>query len=263
MEKTFTYQNTSISYHVYGTGQPVVLLHGFGEDRSIWANQVKFLEPHCRLIVPDLPGTGKSALLANATSIDDYADCIFHLLQHEQIKEPILLGHSLGGYITLAIVEKFPAIVKAFGLIHSTAFADSEEKKKVREKGVQMINEYGSYAFLKNTIPNLFSDNFKKKNNQVIQDLILASSSFSPEALIQYYLAMKDRPDRTSVLQNATVPVLFVIGKEDVAAPLDDLKKQTSLPKQPYVHVMEDVGHMGMLEATDQLNEYMLEFINR
>src|SRR5690348_5403533 len=131
MEKQFNYQNSLISYSVEGEGKAVVLLHGFAEDRRIWNNQAAFLKNQFKLIIPDLPGSGKSGLLTYKTSIsvDNYADCIHALLKEEQIEQCILLGHSMGGYITLAFAEKFAYLLKAFGFVHSTAFADSEEKK--------------------------------------------------------------------------------------------------------------------------------------
>ena len=264
MEKNFYYQNSTIHYQVTGEGRPVVLLHGFGEDSNIWKSQVQFLKSYCKLVVPDLPGSGKSTLLDKQhATIDDYAECIRQLLQHEQIPQATVLGHSMGGYIALALVEKHPNSIRAFGLIHSTAFADSEEKKATRRKGIELINNYGSYAFLKNTIPNLFSDTFKKQCTPAIDSLIQAGASFTPSALIQYYNAMINRPDRTPALKNTRTPVLFVIGKEDSAAPLADLRKQITLPYRSQIHILDQVGHMSMLEATEKLNQVMLDFINR
>ena len=264
MEKIFTLGNTAINYLHKGQGQPVVLLHGFGEDRNIWNYQIDFLLPHCHLLVPDLPGSGKSGMLQKENvSIDDYADCIYHLLLHENITEAIVFGHSMGGYITLSLAERYPRSVKAFGLVNSTAFADSKEKKEMRQKSIDIVNEYGAYSFLKNTIPNLFSDNFKRKNPTAVEALIEAGKSFSPQALIQYYTAMMNRPDRTSTLRNTNAAVLFAVGTEDTAAPLTDLKQQIDLPADKHIHILDQVGHMSMLEATEELNQAMLKFITR
>ncbi len=264
MEKSFKYLEGFVHYEVTGQGKPVLLLHGFGEDRSIWKKQVEFLQKHCQLIIPDLPGTGKSTFLTGDNiALEDLADCMYALLQHEGITTATILGHSMGGYISLALAAKFPSIIHSFGLIHSTAFADGEEKKKIRLQSIEIIREYGSYSFLKNTIPNLFSDNFRNKKNETVMELVEAAKSFNSDSLIQYSSAMMNRPDRTDVLKQLTVPVLFVVGDQDIAAPLEDLKKQFSLPRQPVIHVLENVGHMGMLEATDQTNKIMLEFINR
>jgi pimeloyl-ACP methyl ester carboxylesterase len=282
MQTSFQYHSANISYTVQGRGKPVVLLHGFGEDSSIWNEQVRFLKDHCMLIVPDLPGSGKSSLLSlesgvrrlesedapdsslltpDYISIDDYADCIHALLTHESISSCILLGHSMGGYITLAFAEKYPSLLTAFGLIHSTAFADSEEKKKTREKSIAIIEEYGAMPFLKNTIPNLFGAKFKSAHPEKIDALIEAGNAFSKEALQQYTRAMMLRPDRTHVLSNR-LPVIFVIGTEDVAAPLDDVIKQASLPNISYIHVLQDTGHMGMWEAPEKLNQQLLAFLS-
>ena len=286
MKRSFPYQNATISYRIEGKGKPVVLLHGFGEDSHIWDVQVSFLKAHCLLIIPDLPGTGESSLLSlefgvlglglekketpnakrqtpNHPSIQDYADCIHALLKHENIETCIMLGHSMGGYITLAFAKKYPEQLTAFGLIHSSAYGDSDEKKNNRERSIASIEAYGPYAFLKTTIPNLFGAAFKETHPEKVSQLILASKAFSKEALQQYTRAMMNRPAMTDVLKSNRLPVLFVIGTEDVAAPMKDVLEQTHLPHYPYIHVLQDIGHMGMWEAADEMNKCLLAFINR
>ncbi len=267
MPEQFVYADTIISYEVYGTGQDVVLLHGFGEDSHTWDNQVSFLQPYCRLIVPDLPGSGKSGLLLSPhknkpVTIDDYAAAIKALLDKEAKAPVIMLGHSMGGYITLSFAEQHPEKIKSFGLVHSTAFADSEEKKAMRQKAIGVIEGYGAHAFLKNTIPNLFGKNFKETYPHKLQELIEAGQGFTKEALQQYYRAMLLRPDRTDILKGNRHPVLFVMGTEDTAAPMEDVLKQSILPDISYIHVLQGTGHMGMWEATDQLNQLLLAFIH-
>ena len=263
MEKKFKYQGSEIFYKVIGNGQPVMLLHGFAEDSNIWKEQVSFLQNHCKLILPDLPGSGKSEMLnKEKVSIEDYAHCMNALLKNENISRVILLGHSMGGYITLAFAELYPDTLKAFGFVHSSAFADSEDKKLSRKKSIALIEEYGVYPFLKNTLPNLFAENYKKQHPEKVLELIEQGKNFTPNALIQYYNAMTARPDRTQVLQNSAIPVLFIMGSEDVATPLSDLLKQVHLPKVSYIHIIEDSGHMSMCEQPEKLNHYLLGFIN-
>lgn len=267
MSRVCTYRSSVLSYEIYGKGQPVVLLHGFGEDSRIWDEQVSFLKGHCQLVVPDLPGSGKSGLLQplsdkEPVTIETYADCIHVLLQSAAITQCIMLGHSMGGYITLAFAEKYPQTLKAYGLVHSTAFADTEEKKKARERGIELIENYGAHAFLKNTIPNLFSESYKRRSPERVTKLIEETIQFSKEALQQYYRAMILRPDRTYVLKSNRLPVLFVIGTEDIAAPVADVLQQVSLPEISYIYVLPDTGHMGMWESADQLNQLLLTFIN-
>lgn len=264
MQRFFSYRHQSISYRIEGEGKPVVLLHGFGEDGHIWDQQIAYLKAHCQLIVPDLPGSGSSQILSStssAISIEDYADCIHALLEHEKITSCIMLGHSMGGYIMLAFAEKYPALLTGIGLVHSTAFADSAEKKQNRTRGIELMETYGGQQFLKTTIPNLFGPAFKQTHPAQIDNLIAAAAGFSTHALQQYYAAMRDRPDRTHVLKSNPLPVLFVIGTEDVAAPMNDVLKQTHLPLKSYIHVLEGIGHMSMWEAPILLNQHLLVFI--
>jgi pimeloyl-ACP methyl ester carboxylesterase len=264
MLKTFTYLSASISYRKIGQGRPMILLHGFGEDGHIWDEQVLFLKDDCLLIIPDLPGSGASSLLTGETiSIDDYADCIYALLQQENIAECTMIGHSMGGYITLAFAEKYPSLLSGFGLVHSTAFADSEEKKLTRQKGIDFMEKNGGYAFLKTSIPNLFAPRFKENHPEKVDALIEASARFSTEALQQYYRAMMLRPERTAVLKSNPLPVFFVMGNKDSAVPIIDVLQQVNLPNISYIHVLADVGHMGMWEEPGLLNRFLLDFINR
>ncbi|MEX6687794.1 alpha/beta hydrolase [Danxiaibacter flavus] len=262
MEKYFQYGAASFHYITEGKGKNVVLLHGFAEDAHIWDKQIAFLKEHCKVIAIDLPGSGESGMLeGDNIGIEDYADSVYAILQHEKADNCILLGHSLGGYITLAFAEKYPEVLSGFGLVHSTAFADSEEKKNVRKKGIEMIGQYGSYPFVKNTTPNLFSNKYKAEHPDDVKTLGESGNNFAPEALQQYYAAMMNRPDRTHVLSGSKTPVLFILGRDDVAAPIQDVLQQVHLPKRSHIHILENTGHMGMWEATDLVNSYLLDFI--
>ncbi|MDB5232617.1 MAG: alpha/beta hydrolase [Chitinophagaceae bacterium] len=262
MQKMADADGVCISYNDKGDGTPVVLLHGFGEDSEIWNEQVKALQPFYRIILPDLPGSGHSPVPDKTQiTIEDYADLINAILMREEIQDCIMLGHSMGGYITLAFAEKYPCKLKAFGLIHSSAFADNAEKKEIRQKGIEHIEQYGSYSFLKTSIPNLFSNKTKAVSPKLIEALIEKSHSFSKEALIQYYQAMIGRPDRTGVLKSSERPVLFILGPEDVAAPMKDMLQQVQLPNQSFVFIIEETGHMSMIEKPGELNIHLSEFI--
>lgn len=261
MKKNFSYFNTNISYSDSGEGCVVMLIHGFGEDGSVWKFQKEFLYKNYRVIIPDLPGSGESeTLLGQNVSIDDYAICINNLIEHLGLgttTKIIMLGHSMGGYITLSFAKLFPQKLNAFGLIHSTAFADTEEKMTIRKRAIETIEDYGSYTFLKNTIPNLFANQFKQNHFSVVEKLINNSKSFTNTTLQQYYLAMMNRKDTTSVLKNAAVPVLFIMGTEDIAAPLNDVLQQCHLPQQSHICILENVGHMGMLETPNKVNNVL------
>ncbi|MDE3124593.1 MAG: alpha/beta hydrolase [Bacteroidota bacterium] len=265
MEKVCVYQQGQLAYCINGNGPVVMFLHGFGEDAGIWNEQLDFLKKWFTVITPFIPGTGASTQLHSSDGspilITDYAKAIHQITIAEGITSFVLLGHSFGGYITLAFAKLFPNLLKGFGLIHSTAYADTEEKKINRLKGIRIMEEYGAYAFIKNTIPNLFGEKFKIAHPEKINFLIESAANTNTIACQQYYDAMRLRPDSSDVLKNAQCPVLFIIGTEDIAAPINDVLQQSHLPNCSYVHILQDTGHMGMWEATEKTNEYIYQFL--
>lgn len=264
MDHYFTYQSANCYYRTEGEGIAVLFIHGFAEDHTVWNTQNEFLKEHCQVIVPDLPGSGNSEVIhypLNTVSVDDLADYIHAVLQHAGVNKCIMLGHSMGGYVMLSFAEKYPEYLTGSGFVHSTAFADSKEKKAIRQRAIGTMQEYGSAAFVRSTTPNTFGVTYKREHPEEVEALIERGKHFTVEALQQYYTAMMNRPDRTCVLIDSKVPVLFIIGLEDVAAPASDVLKQVSLPNVAHIHILPAVGHMGMWEATDKVNDYLLKFI--
>lgn len=262
MENKFLlFHNTKISYKTYGSGTAVVLIHGFGEDSSIWDEQVAFLKEKYFLIVPDLPGTGESEMLRILKAeIFDFAEVIKEVLSAENITKTIMIGHSMGGYITLAFAEKYPEFLLAFGLVHSGAYADDNEKIKTRKKSIRFIEDNGSAAFLKTAIPGLFFD--VKENAKEIDSLIIKGNVFNADTLVQYYYAMINRPDRTETLRKMPYPVLFIIGEHDKAIPFEHSLQQSHMPAHAYIHILRNSAHMSMVEEAEKINEILAQFLH-
>ncbi len=262
MHQFITHHNISISYTDEGNGCAVVLLHGFGEDHEIFNKQLSALANRFRVVIPDLPGSGASPFAPEVcNNLEALAGIIDELVNHLRLEKFVLLGHSMGGYLTLAYAEKYGQKLKAFGLLHSNAFADSEEKKAMRRKGMEFIANNGSHSFLKTSIPGLFSDAFQKEHADVVQALVEKGKGFSPESLIAYYEAMVARPERTNILRDAKCPVFFMIGEHDKAAPMQEVLKLVYLPGASDVHILRNSAHMGMLEETDLFNAHLLHFL--
>ncbi|MBV4358161.1 alpha/beta fold hydrolase [Pinibacter aurantiacus] len=258
--KTLSLNNKKLVYAVSGSGAPVVLLHGFAEDHEVWENQVATLQNNYTVIVPDLPGSGASDRL-DETSMESMADAVKSILENEKIDQAVVIGHSMGGYVALAFGEKYPQFLKGLGLFHSTAFPDTEEKKETRRKGIEFIKKNGAYLFIKQTTPNLFTENYKLKNSDKVVTFIEHLKEFEPESLIAYYYAMIARPDRTLVLKNFSKPVLLIIGKNDVAVPYKDSLALSHLSSTTYVTILEHSAHMGMMEETDKSNEALESYL--
>jgi pimeloyl-ACP methyl ester carboxylesterase len=260
MTKELLYQTKQIHYRIVGTGRPVMLIHGFGEDGNVWKNQAAYLMEKFQLIIPDLPGSGKSELIDDM-SMEGMTEVIHAIIHEENIDSCPVIGHSMGGYITLAYAEKYWNHVSAFGLFHSSAFADSEEKKATRQKGIDFVHQHSAFEFLKTATPNLFSQLTKDETPELIHEQIASLHNFSTESLVSYYQGMMQRPDRTEVLRKAAVPVLFIMGKYDVAVPMEDSLKQCYLPEKSYIHILQKSGHMGMLEEKEESNRILEDFL--
>lgn len=263
VDKIINYESSPVFYRTEGEGFPVVLIHGFAEDGTIWQNQIAYLAKSFKLIIADLPGSGNSSFNSKLITIDDFADCLKFILDKEQISTCIIIGHSLGGYITLAFAEKYPEKLKAFGLFHSMAYADSEEKKMARKKGIEFIKKNGSRDFIKQSVPNLFAEDFNKKHPEIVNELIERYNNFSPDSLVSYYDAMMKRPDRTQVLESFKKPVLFIAGEKDNAVPIEYSLQQSYLPDLCYFHILMGTAHMGMFETANLSNEMLNDFLKQ
>ena len=252
MDKKIANGANTLFYRDVGAGLPVVLLHGFAEDHTVWDIQVEHLLTSYRLIIPDLP----------PASMGSMADSTLAILDHEGIDNCVLIGHSMGGYVTLAFAEKYPDRLKGFGLFHSTAYPDSEEKKAARRKSNDFIRTNGSAPFIRQSIPNLFAAETRTSRPSLVQTMIDRYSGLAPDTLIAWYEAMIQRPDRTKVLKEATTPVLFVIGKEDQAVPPEHTLQQSHLPSLSHIHILQHSAHMGMLEEPGLSNNLLQSYLN-
>lgn len=243
-------------------GLTVMLIHGFAEDGDIWSRQTKALSPYFHLIIPDLPGSGRSTRLPGTTRMEDLADAIRAILDAEMTEACVLIGHSMGGYAGLAFVERYPKRCLALGLFHSTAEPDTEEKKTTRRKSIAFIERHGAAEFIRQSTPNLFADGSKEQHPKWVNAVIERYAAFDPASLIGYYEGMIARPDRTKILRETAQPVLFVIGRHDNTIPLESSLRQSHMPALVMIHILDETGHMGMIEAAGQSNWILDEFLH-
>ncbi len=248
----------TINFIEYGKGEPVVLLHGFAESIAIWEPFIPYLANSYHVIALDLPGFGKSKGMENAFQIEDIALTIVDFLQSRGIAHCSLIGHSLGGYVALAMAELSSDSIKKLVLFHSTAEADSKEKKHSRNKAIKFISENGGQIFLKSFIPPLFC----RPSSEWVNRILHQASLVKPETLIAYTGAMKNRPDRQAVLNSPSIRTLIIAGEKDVILNPALLEKQSKSAKNTVFALMKDVGHMGMLEHPELSSTIILNFLS-
>lgn len=254
-------ENQNIAYKDQGTGEPILLLHGFCGSSAYFEEILPELTSNYRCIVPDLRGHGESDAPNSSYSIDEMADDLIGLLNVLEIAKVTILGHSLGGYITLSIAERYPERVNAFGLIHSTAYPDSEEAKEKRLKAVSTIQSQGIQYFVDSLVPGLFAEENRESMSSVIDKIQEIGYRTSPLGAANTAMAMRERADRRHVLEESQVPVLLVAGESDAVVPPD--RTFTADGDKVTQALIPDAGHMSMVEAPDELARVILEFMNK
>lgn len=259
MKKSISFNGAQTFYTIQGSGIPVLLLHGFGEDSSVWENLASHLVDY-KLIIPNLPGSGPSEDLVQKTvSMSDYVAWIALILKQENIDAVHFVGHSMGGYIAMEFANRHKDKLGSLTLFHSSAFADDEEKKETRRKSIVFIESHGASAFLTTSIPPLFKD--PGLHGAEINKLIEKGNSFSSNTLVQYYKAMIERKDHASLLSTMNFPVLFIIGEHDKAVPLNISLKQCYLPAISFVHILRKSAHMSMFEEPGEIAIIVNDFL--
>ena len=237
-----------LHHSISGKGTAIVLIHGFCESSFIWDSFLPVLSETYQVITIDLPGFGKSPQPYEYPSITNYADDIHETLAQLKIGKHIMIGHSLGGYVSLAYAKKYAENLLGLGLFHSTAFADNDAKKQTRTKSIGFIQDHGAETFIRNMFGGLFSPHKKAGLKPEIEAFIEKCCETQASSIIKTQLAMRDREDSLEVLKALSCPILFIVGKDDQSVPLEKSMEQCSIPKNSVVHIYENVAHMGMIE---------------
>lgn len=244
-------------------GLPIVLIHGFCETHKLWDNFRLELSKEARVLCPDLPGFGKSSSLPAGFDLRDVAQRLQGGLEQLGVTRCILIGHSLGGYVALALLEQFPQMIAGIGLFHSTAYADSPAKKRSRKHVIDFVEKHGVEVFATSFVPQLFHSANRKRLAEKVKEVVEDAATTPQYSLVAYTLAMQQRPERLSVLEAFAGPVLYIIGEKDTSISLEDSQRQLEQLHHCEAYVLEDTGHMGMFEQEKESLEIIREFIRK
>ncbi|PZX57932.1 alpha/beta fold hydrolase [Algoriphagus chordae] len=252
---------SAIHFFEKGQGQPVILIHGFCEISEMWQDFAEALSSEYRVICPDLPGCGKSPLTLSQNSLEEVAVQLEDWIEEQNIQDPIVIGHSLGGYVTLALLALMGSKLKAVGLFHSTAFADDTDKKGMRDRTVVFLKKHGVDTFVTSFVPPLIPEHKRDDFQAEIAAAIVQAKQSTLDGLIAYTKAMRDREDRFEVFQNFSGPKLMIAGTLDSAVKIDASRKH-KVAVTDY-HELEGVGHLGMIEQKETCMEILRGFCGK
>lgn len=246
----FHYNNSFIYYTVQGSGPALLLLHGFMESSTMWNKIASTFYETRTVITLDFPGHGNSAIVAAEHTMELFAEITNALLDHLQIETCTAVGHSMGGYVVMAMAELFPKKIEKLVLLNSTPTEDSQDRKLNRERALELVPKVKD-AFVSMAISNLFSKTAHEKFQSEIEHLKAEALRMIPKGITAAIKGMKNRKDRTSVLIDFSKPKYIICGTEDPILPLQDCKTISKNTNSKLFEV--EGGHMSCIEEADSI----------
>ncbi len=256
--KTFHYKNTKISFTDSGSGNAIILLHGYLENSSMWDFYIPEIAKTNRVIAIDLLGHGKSDCLGYIHTMEDQAEMVFAVLQHLKIDKATLIGHSMGGYVALAFAELYPESLKSLVLMNSTSFEDNLDRKINRDRAIKMVKK-DYITFVRLSIANLFSLENRDLLIDDIENVKLEALKTPLQGIIAAQEGMKIRKNRELILRFLKVPVLLILSKKDPVLDYEENIKQIEHTNIKLVTLND--GHMSHIENKEELLIVLLNFI--
>lgn len=245
-----------LDYDLYGNGTEVVLLHGFLESPSIWNSFIEASKSHFKLINIRLPNHDPLESKYFPADLDTQAEQLHYTLNQIGIHSPVLIGHSLGGYLALEYIKKYSPHTSGLALVNSTCFADDKEKKKQRNRAIRLMESHPK-MFIQMAIKNLFKSNHHSIYQDTITHLIQEAQKLPTPAVQASLIAMRDRKSSCEFLKNYTKKKLLLSGKEDPLIPSSHSETMATHIKT----LILESGHMSWLEDSESMVQALIRFL--
>lgn len=250
------YQSVELAYEEFGQGAPVVFLHGFPFDHTIWTPLVPHLQQRARLIMPDLRGHGNSPAPVGVYRMRDMAEDVVCLLDKLKIERAVLVGHSMGGYVSLAFAHAYPGRLAGLGLIATQAGADTPERRQARLRTASQVLRKGTKLVVNQMINRLTPD------TRLLQPLAELMLRARPEGVAGSLRGMAERPNMEGVLSGIGVPAVVIAGDKDDLLPSEAMQTMAQMLPKGWLVEIAGAGHMLMMEAPDRVTEALGQLID-
>jgi pimeloyl-ACP methyl ester carboxylesterase len=249
----------SIHYQDLGRGDPVLLVHGFLLSGYLWHAVAPSLSPSYRLIIPDLPGHGRSPSSSSST-MGEYAGALASLLEQAGDAEPVvLIGMSMGGYIAFEFYRRYRDRVRALVLVNTRAQADSRDDAQARRALIRRVGGEGSRAAAEALLPGLFGS---RASPELLGQWMTLMTATTPGGTIAALQAMAQRPDSFPTLASATCPILIIAGEEDALTPPRDARRMHQATDRGRLRILPDAGHMTPVECPQAFLKTLRSFLD-
>jgi pimeloyl-ACP methyl ester carboxylesterase len=266
--KTAKISTGELAYVDRGAGQPILLVHGFPLDHTMWDSQIEALSKQARVIAPDLRGFGESPTgpvdPTHGITMERYGDDLAEFLDALNLNagQPVVfVGLSMGGYIAWQFVRKYALRVRALALLDTRALADTEEARAGRIKMAENVAEWGSGRVAEMIGPKLSAPGTFKTHPEVVAALRRVVQDTSPTAIAAAQRGLAARPDMTSFLPQINMPTLVIVGDQDAISPPAEMEAiAAAIPGAEFV-VVSNSGHMTTMENPEAVNTALSKFI--
>ncbi|QDT34433.1 alpha/beta fold hydrolase [Thalassoglobus polymorphus] len=252
----------SFNIRIEGAGEPILFVHGFPLDQTMWTNQIDHFSKSLQVIAPDLRGFGESSPAEGTVEMKDFADDLSCILDALEVKEPVhFCGLSMGGYIAWEFIQRYPEKVKSLILCDTKASPDTEEAKASREQTAQQVLAKGP-EFLATAMPEkLFSPHTIAENSDAVKQTQSLIRSTNPNSIAAALRGMAVRADMDANLKSIDVPTLVIVGEDDQLTTPDVMKEMAkAIPNAQFVEVQQ-AGHMSPLEQPEFVNQTIEDFL--
>ncbi len=253
-----THKNIQLSYTEQGSGNTVVLLHGFLENQKMWSAYISTLTQKNRVITIDLLGHGETECIGYVHTMEDMAEAVYAVLKSLRVKKAHFVGHSMGGYVSLALAELYPTLIRKIMLLNSTSREDSFERKQNRERAIEAVKT-NKNTFIQMAIANLFSPDNREKLSAEIEIVKTEALKTSTQGVIAAIEGMKIRKDRFFLIEKNDFPVYIVVGKKDPVLDISDIQLQAHSPNVTLITFND--GHMSHIENQNELQQVLTSFV--
>ena len=255
--------DVQLGFDDLGAGTPLVFIHGFPHDRSLWAGQASALSTHVRCITVDLRGFGESSV-GGPYSVDQYADDVAALLSHLEVERAVVCGLSMGGYVAMAMWRRHSARVAALVLCDTKGAADSSEAKAKRNELITLAEEKGSVAIAESQLPGMIGKTTRAMRPELVERTRQMMERATVPAIVGAISAMRDRPDSSATLASVTVPTMVIVGDEDVLTPLVEaqaIAASLGTRAAAKLEVIEGAGHLSCVERPAAVTHALADFL--
>jgi 3-oxoadipate enol-lactonase len=249
-----------IGYDDGGSGMPVLFVHGFPHDRTLWTPQLQGMTAQARVLAVDLRGFGETSV-APPYSMDQYADDLVGFMDTLHLERAVVAGLSMGGYVAFAMWRRHPTRIRGLVLVNTRAGADSDEARQKRRSLMTLAREQGSAAIADSTLTGMLGKTTRARRPDIVNEVHRMISSAPTEGVIGALQAMIDRPDSSETLRTIDVPVLVVTGDEDAIIPIEDVQSMQAAIRGSSLEVIAGAGHLSNLERPAAFNHVVSEFL--